>query len=66
MQFADVLNRKLEPADAVQILGAVYFYLREKDVVRSVPEMHANNAAQGTILTLRQNAFESAYPKDRN
>lgn len=51
----------LSNADGVQILGAVLFYLREKDVVRSLSEMHANNSAQGTVETLRYQLWREVY-----
>jgi hypothetical protein len=51
----------LSKADAVEILGSVLFYLREMDVVRSLSEMHANNAAQGTVETLRYQLWREVY-----
>jgi hypothetical protein len=54
-------GKPLSKADAVEILGAVLFYLREKDVVRSLSEMHANNSAQGTLETIRYQLWRETY-----
>ena len=61
MSYAYVLNRPLTPADAAMILGAVYFYLNEKHVCKSLADMHAHHAAQSDVLRLRESAFRSAY-----
>ena len=55
----------LTRADGVQILGAVLFYLREKDVVRSISELIANQAAQGTLETLRYQLWRETYGRAR-
>jgi hypothetical protein len=54
-------GRPLSKADAVEILGAVLSYLREKDAVRSLSEMHANNSAQGTLETIRYQLWRETY-----
>lgn len=54
-------GRPLSKADAVEILGSVLFYLRERDVVRSLSEMHANNSAQGTVERLRYQLWRETY-----
>lgn len=61
MQYAYCLSRPLTVADAVQILGAVGFYLREKDVCRDLTDATGNNLAQGEVLSLREIALRSAY-----
>jgi hypothetical protein len=61
MQFATVLNRPLTAEDGVTILGATLFYLREKDVCRTVAEMNANNSAQGQLEVLRDLLWRTSY-----
>jgi len=63
MQFAYFQSRPLTSSDAVQILGAVYRYLRHGFVAQSMNDYHACCAAQGEVLTLRESAFRSAYPE---
>jgi len=61
MKYASVLSRTLTDADAVTILGATLFYLREKHPVCTVADCEANLAAQSTVTTLREIAFTLAY-----
>jgi hypothetical protein len=61
MRNAYQIQDSLTEQDAVQILGAVYFFLRERDVCRTLAEMHANCAAQGTVLSLRAECMKSGY-----
>lgn len=58
-------TQHLNERDAVQILGAVYFYLRHQDVCRTMRDYSANCLAQGTVVSLRAELYESAYGKDR-
>lgn len=55
---------KLTDADAVGILGATYFALRNQ-VCESLADMQANNAAQGTILRLREELYTKTYGRQR-
>lgn len=54
-------GQPLSTADGVQILGAVLFYLRDKDVVRSLSELVVNHAAQGTVEILRCQLWYATY-----
>jgi hypothetical protein len=58
-------DKPLSSADGVGILGAVLFYLREKDVCLSLSDMGSNNAAQGTVLTLRHQQWQRCYGRER-
>jgi hypothetical protein len=53
--------KPLTDADGVQILGAIFYFLRDKDVCLSLSDMHANNAAQGMVLKLRHQQWRKTY-----
>lgn len=61
LQTHFLTGQPLSTADAVQILGAVLFYLRDKDVVRSLSELVVNHAAQGTVEILRCQLWYATY-----
>lgn len=64
MQYANALQsagRALTVSDAIQVLGAISFFLREKDVCTDLAQMSANNAAQGRVLKLRNELFTTVY-----
>jgi hypothetical protein len=68
MQYAEALQaagRKLTGSDAIHILGAVYFFLREKDVCVDLADARGNNSAQGAVAKLRNELFTSFYRSAR-
>ena len=54
-------GKKLNERDAVGILGAVLFYLCEKQVCTTLADANANWSAQGQILKLREEVYRLAY-----
>lgn len=50
----------LSNADAVEILGGVYFALCGQ-ICCSLSDMHANHAAQGAVLRLRYQLWRETY-----
>ena len=64
MRFATTTTKPLTDADGVSILGAIFYFLRDKDVCQSLSDMHANNAAQGTILKLRHEQWRKTYGRN--
>lgn len=64
MKLAYCLQHPLTERDAIEVLGAVYFYLRHHDTCRTMRDYTANCLAQGTILVLRTELMESAYSRE--
>lgn len=56
-------SQHLTARDGVAILGAVQFFLQHRDICRTMRDYSGNCLAQGTVVSLRCELYESAYGK---